>query len=51
MSWDNTLKSTDKKYIHEDIFTKQNKNKVNSKQNTISSNGSSREAKHKIKFS
>lgn len=32
MSWDNTLKSTDIKYIHEDIFTNKNKNKVNSKQ-------------------
>lgn len=46
-SWDSTLKSTDIKYIHEDIFTNKNKNKVNRKQNTISSNGSSREAKHK----
>ena len=47
MSWDSTSKSTDIKYIHEDIFTKQNKNKVDRKQNTIRSNGSSREAKHK----
>lgn len=39
-SWDSTIHSTDKKYIHEDIVKNKARTWSIRKQNTISSNGS-----------